>query len=478
MTRVNPRSLRFRLTLWYSGALMLVAFVLVGASQWALNVSLDHAIDQRLRFRLIGLHAFIDENSQESLDTLATKLRGLKHLGDLFQVVGPEGELLAQSDGLARHHVRVEPLSNLGGRMVFRNAGPRRFQFRMAAQQIYVNGQPVIVEVADPRGKFQGILTEFYSVLLFAVPIVLVVAAAGGYWLSGRALAPVDQIIDEAQAIDPTNFSARLSVPSSGDELQRLSQTLNQMLDRIEQSVLQVRRFTADASHELRAPMTLIYTAAQFALRRDRSADELKDSLKKILQAAKRCTDLINQLLWLARSDAGSSRTELVSTDVVPVVSDVVSEAATLAADKGLTIASKLPETPAYVALDEASFRRMLLILLDNAVKYTPPRGSISVDVRGSTDEVEIAVADTGIGIPAEQLPFVFDRFWRADQVRSREAGGTGLGLAIAREIANSHAAELGVESSVGKGSTFSVRLRRSTHARTTDARGAAKLSS
>ncbi len=323
---------------------------------------------------------------------------------------------------------RVEPLSDLGGRMVFRNAGPRRFQFRMAAQQIYVNGQPVIVEVADPRGKFEGILTEFYSILLFAVPIVLVVAAAGGYWLSGRALAPVDQIIDEAEAIDPANFSARLSVPSSGDELQRLSQTLNQMLDRIEQSVLQVRRFTADASHELRAPMTLIYTAAQFALRRDRSADELKDSLKKILQAAKRCTDLINQLLWLARSDAGSSRTELVSADVVPVVSDVVSEAATLAADKGLTIAVELPETPAFIALDEASFRRMLLILLDNAVKYTPRGGRISVHLTGGTDEIEIAVADSGIGIPAEQLPFVFDRFWRADQVRSREAGGTGLG--------------------------------------------------
>ncbi len=428
MTRVSPSSLRFRLTLWYSGALMLVAFVLVVASQWALNVSLDHAIDQRLRFRLIGLHAFIDENSHESLDTLAAKLRGLEHLGDLFQVVGPKGELLAQSDGLARHRVRVEALSDLGGRMVFRNAGPRRFPFRMAAQQIYVNGQAISIEVADPRGKFEGILTEFYSVLLFAVPIVLVVAAAGGYWLSGRALAPVDQIIDEARAIDPTNFSARLSVPSSGDELQRLSQTLNRMLDRVEQSVLQVRRFTADASHELRAPMTLIYTAAQFALRRDRSADELKDSLKKILHAAKRSTDLINQLLWLARSDAGSSRTELALTDVVPVVSDVLSEAATLAADKGLTIAAELPETPAYVALDEASFRRMLLILLDNAVKYTPRDGRISVHVTGRTDELEIAVADTGIGIPAEQVPFIFDRFWRADQVRSREAGGTGVG--------------------------------------------------
>ena len=464
MNRVNPRSLRFRLTLWYSCALILVALILAGASQWALNVSLDYAIDQSLRFRLIGLHAFIDENSQASLDTLAAKLRDLEHLGDLFQVVGPHGELMAQSDGLARHHVRVEPVSDPGGRMVFRNAGPRRFPFRMAAQQIYVNGQPIIIEVADPKRKFEGILTEFYSVLLWAVPIVLVLATAGGYWLSTRALAPVDQIIDEAQAIDPDNLSARLSAVRSGDELQRLSQTLNKMLDRVEQSVLQVRCFTTDASHELRAPMTLIYTAAQFALRRDRSADELKDSLKKILHAAKRCTDLINQLLWLARSDAGNSRMELVATDVVGVVSDVASEAAMVAAEKGLTIATELTETPVHAGLDEGSFRRMLLILLDNAVKYTPPGGSITVRMTEHANDVEIAVADSGIGIPAEQLPFVFDRFWRADQVRSREGGGTGLGLAIAREIANSHGAVLAVASSVGKGSTFTVRLQRLRH--------------
>lgn len=437
-----------------------MALTLAGASQWALNVSLDRAVDQGLRFRLIGIHAFIDDNSQDSLDDLAAKLRGLDHLGDLFQVVGPRGELIAQSDGLARHRVRPEFVRNLGGRMVFRNAGPRRFRFRMAAQEIYVNGQRLIIEVAEPRGKFAGIFSDFSSVLLMIVPIVLAAAAAGGYWLSTRALAPVDQIINEAQAINPTNISTRLSVPSSGDELQRLSQTLNQMLDRVEQSVLQVRRFTADASHELRAPMTLIYTAAQFALRRDRSADELRDSLQKILRAAKRCTDLINQLLWLARSDAGNRRTELVSTNVVTILADVLGEAAMLAADKGLTMATDVTDTPVYVPLDEASFRRMMLILLDNAVKYTPPGGNITVRAIESAQYFEIAVADSGIGIPAEQLPFIFDRFWRADPVRSRDSGGTGLGLAIASEIAQSHGAELKVESLVGKGSTFTVRLR------------------
>jgi signal transduction histidine kinase len=257
-------------------------------------VSLNHALDQGLRHRLIGLHGFIDENSYEGLDRLTLKLRELDHLGELSQVFGPHGALMAQSDGLARHHVSTEPPPDPGAGMLFRNAGPQWFPVRMATQRIYVGGQPLTIEVADPQGKFEGVLNEFYSVLYIALPIVLVIAALGGYWLSSRALIPVDQIIGEARAINPANLAARLSVPASGDELQRLSETLNQMLGRVERSVQQVSRFTADASHELRAPMTLIYTAAQFAIKREHSPDELKESLRKILREAKRCTELIN----------------------------------------------------------------------------------------------------------------------------------------------------------------------------------------
>jgi heavy metal sensor kinase len=331
----------------------------------------------------------------------------------------------------------------------------------MATQRIYVDGQPLTIEVADPEVKFRNVLTEFNSVLLLTLPVVLAIAAYGGYWLSGRALAPVDQIIDEANALDPANLAARLSVPASGDESQRLSETLNQMLGRVEQSVQQTRRFTADASHELRAPMTLIYTAAQFALRRERSADELKDALRKILREAKRCTELINQLLMLARLDAASGQVELVSSDVTALLKEVVSEMTALASNKNLNVTTQWPDAAVHAAVDERSFRRMLLILLDNAIKYTPAFGSIAIRLAEDAGGVTIAVADSGPGIAADQITFLFDRFWRADQVRSRDAGGTGLGLAIAREIAKSHNAELEVESCVGQGSTFTVRLRR-----------------
>jgi heavy metal sensor kinase len=440
--------------------LILVACILAGASRWALAVSLDHALDQSLRYRLIGLHGFIDQESNGGLDRLKTRLRELNHLGELFQVFGPGGELMAQSDGLTRHHFSTQMPPDPGAGMIFRSAGRHSFPVRMATQRIYVDGQPLVIEVADPELKFHNVLTEFYSFLFLALPIVLAVAAYGGYWLSGRALLPVDQIIDEARAIAPANLAARLSVPTSGDELQRLSETLNEMLGRVEQSVLQVRRFTADASHELRAPMTLIYTAAQFALRRDRGTEELKDALSKILREAKRCTELINQLLSLARSDAGTTSMELVSTDLAALVREVVSEATMLATEKGLSVSVDLPEQ-LELPIDEGSFRRVLLILLDNAFKYTPAGGNVTVSATEDESGIAIAVADSGTGIPAADLPFIFDRFWRADKVRSRDAGGTGLGLAIAREIAQSHGAELTVESSIGHGSTFTVRLRR-----------------
>ncbi len=461
MKRVNLGSLRVRLTLWYSCVLVLVALVLAGASRWALAVSLDHALDQSLRYRLIGINEFIDENSRVGLDQLTLRLRGLDHLGELFQVFGPNGELMAQSDGLARHHFSTQLPPDAEAGILFRNAGPPWFPVRMATERIYLNGQALTVEVADPRRKFEGVLNEFYSVLSVALPIALAIAALGGYWLSRRALAPVDQIIDEARAIHPANLAARLSVPASGDELQRLSETLNQMLGKVEQSFMQVRQFTADASHELRAPMTLIYTAAEFALRRERNPDELRESLRKILREAKRCTELINQLLWFARSEAGSTQMELMPTDIAELVKDVVDEVMVLAADKGLNVSISSPERVIDALVDEVSFRRMLLILLDNAIKYTPEHGSIHIRVVEDASEIAIAVTDTGPGIPTGDLAFVFDRFWRADKVRSRDAGGTGLGLAIARAIAEQHEARLTVESAVGHGSTFTVRLPR-----------------
>jgi len=241
--------------------------------------------------------------------------------------------------------------------------------------------------------------------------------------------------------------------------LQQLSETLNAMLQRIEESFSRTRQFTADASHELRAPMTLIYTAAQHSLRRERTREELVDGMQKVLREAQRTTALIDDLLLLARGDAGKEAAALTVMDAGPLLRDAAEQAAAMATPKDISVSLQLAPDALSVRADEAQLRRLLLILIDNALKYTPPGGRVTIQGRADATGVTVSVADTGAGIAPDDLPHVFERFWRADKVRSREAGGTGLGLTIAKQIAELHGAHLGVQSGVGRGSTFTIRL-------------------
>jgi signal transduction histidine kinase len=233
------------------------------------------------------------------------------------------------------------------------------------------------------------------------------------------------------------------------------------MLDRIEGSVSRVTEFTADASHELRAPMTLIYTAAQHSLRRERSREELVESMQKILHESQRTVALVDALLLLARGDAGRTTSEMAPLDAGPVVRDAGEQARAMAAAKGIEVDVGLAQETLPVRADEAQLRRLLLILVDNALKFTPAGGRVTITARCSETEVVVAIADTGVGISAADLPRIFERFWRADRVRTRHAGGSGLGLTIARQIADRHHARLDVESEPGRGSVFVLRLPR-----------------
>ena len=322
-----------------------------------------------------------------------------------------------------------------------------------------IGSHTLILGVADPQRKFEGVLGAFTTVLLLSMPVVLALATACGLWLGRRALLPVARITDDARAITESNLSARLAVPDSRDELQQLSETLNDMLERIEQSFTRTRQFTSDASHELRAPMTLIYTAAQHSLRRERSREELVDSMQKILRESQRTTALIDDLLLLARGDAGRERVALEVLDAGPLLREAAEQATAMAAAKGISVSLQLEADGLPVRANEAQLRRLLLILIDNALKYTPAGGRVTIAGRADATGVTISVADTGAGISPDDLPHVFERFWRADKVRSREAGGTGLGLTIARQIAELHGARLDVQSEVGRGSTFGIRF-------------------
>jgi two-component system, OmpR family, heavy metal sensor histidine kinase CusS len=281
-------------------------------------------------------------------------------------------------------------------------------------------------EFQESRERFEGIL------LLLALPSLLL-AALGGLWLSGRALSPVDRITSEARRISISNLGMRLQPPAAKDELQR--------------------------SHELRAPLTLIHTAAEFSLRRERTREDLLDAMHKILRESGRASRMVDDLLLLARADSAGDASTLAPLDLCVSARGAVEQAVILAEPKGIRVNAKIPAASIIVEGDEPALSRLWLILLDNAVKYGSPGGKIDFEVAVEDAEVAVRVTDTGVGIAPEELPHIFDRFWRADKVRSRSMGGAGLGLSIAQWIVQRHHGRITVRSETGKGSQFSVRL-------------------
>jgi heavy metal sensor kinase len=456
---INVRSLRFRLALWYFCTVAAICALAAGAYWLAIASALNNALDQGLRYRLIGLHQYLEEVESRDPHELVSRLREISRIGELYQVFDEHGGLVAESFGLARHRVPRRPPADLGSEIRYEWGGSDDFPLRIAWQKAQIGEHTLIVAAADPQRKFQGVLTAFRSVMLLSMLVTLGVATICGMWLGRRALAPVARITDDARAITERNLSVRLAVPDSRDEIQQLSETLNDMLERIEQSFARVTRFTADASHELRAPVTLMHTAAEYSLRRERSREDLVESMEKILRESRRTTALIDDLLLLARGDANKETDEQRIIDALPLLRDVAEQANQMAVGKQLYVSVRLEAETLPVLANEARLRRLLLILVDNAVKYTPFGGSVMLDGRSDATSAFLSVADTGPGIAPEELPHIFERFWRADKVRSRESAGTGLGLPIAKQIAEQHGATIEVQSEAGRGSIFTLRV-------------------
>ncbi len=458
---MNVRSLRFRVAVWYFCTVTAI-FSLAATGYWfAIRSGLNTARDEGLRYRLIGLRQYLEDVDTDRDQEVASRLRDIYHFGELYEVFDDNGVVVAQSYRLSLHKVPPRPPKDLGFEIRFENGGPSDFPLRMAWQKVPIAGHTFILGAADPQAKYEGVLTKFTSVLLLSAPVVLVVATLCGFWLGRRALAPVARITDHARAITESNLSARLAVPASRDELQQLSETLNEMLERIEQSFMRTKQFTADASHELRAPITLIHTAAEYALRRPRTREELLDSLQKVLRESRRTAALIDELLLLARGDAGRDDIELQVLDARALVREAAEQATAMGGTKSVRVNLELTPEELPVRASEVKLRRLLLILVDNAVKFTPSGGTVTLSAGREGSAVTVSVADTGVGISADDLPHIFERFWRADKVRSREASGAGLGLPIANQIAEQQGARLEVRSEPGRGSLFTVRMPR-----------------
>lgn len=462
------RSTRFRLTAW--AAFMLSAtLAIMGVSGWfAMRVSLYRAIDEDLENRLLDVEKFLQSQSDLSHEGVRKELGIRSSLGmgtSFYMVFDDLGNELYRSPQVGEYNLDVPP-ENPSDRIRFlkegsyvANQNSLIHSLRTASKRINVRGTGIVIEVVEPLNGVDLALLYFERFLLIGVPILLALGTFGAFWITRRALAPVDRITMDARSITASNLSGRLAVPKAVDELRRLSETLNQMLDRIETSFKSIRQFTADASHELRAPMTLIQAAADFSLRRDRSKEELQDAMGRILRESKRTTTLVDDLLLIARSDSDPLAFERKTIELTSMLNDVSMQASTLAQAKHIKIVPQIPNQSVFIAGDELSVRRLFMALVDNSVKYTSEHGTVWIHLDIEDKQAIIRIRDIGLGISNEDLPRVFDRFWRADKVRSRDEGGTGLGLAIAKGITERHGGAISVASEPGHGSTFSVRL-------------------
>jgi heavy metal sensor kinase len=449
--------IRVRLTAVYCVVFCCSTLLLEIGAYWGINAAIYAVVDHDLRARLLGVDEFLNEHvTRKSLPQLREELGRHEALQPSHLSIGEApGPPLFQGSAMGRATQVKLPAGATAGWTL--KGGPE--SLRILAARRTIQGRDYNLLLATGlTGPFE-IMGKARLVLLLSAPIVLLCASLAGYWISGRALAPVSELTRAARSIGAGNLSRRVGVPQSGDELQELAATLNDMLARIDDTVRQVTQFTANASHELRTPLALIRTTAEVALlRATGNAGTYREALHRILSEAERNTALLDHLLLLARADSGARILDREPIDIGLSIQQACEQVEVLASEKNLRLRAEIGNEPLWVSANSDHLRRLWLILLDNAVKYTPAGGEIRVALK-STDPgfVSLDVIDSGIGIAEADLPHIFERFFRADEARNKAAGGTGLGLSIARWIVEAHEAAIEVHSALGEGSVFRV---------------------
>jgi two-component system, OmpR family, heavy metal sensor histidine kinase CusS len=437
---VNRLSLRVRLTAWYLAVLAPAMIALALGGWWLVRWSLIGAADTNLAGKIEGVRHFVENAEREALSPEGLRDEFLEYAqltsGDTFlEVTGADGEVFCRPTlpgwnalaDLARHApARLTPDQRIGAQ-----------PFRVATGVVVARDNRYQVLVAVPMEQALDALRRFQWALLLLVPAVVIAAGAGGYWITGRALAPVDRMTQDVQAITVRSLERRLDAPLSDVELQRLAATFNEMLARLQAAVSDMSQLTADASHELRTPVTLVRATADLALTRERTPAEYRDALREILGHAERMSALVDDLLALARVDAGVEPGERTLSDLVDVARTAAGEVRAAVTRAGVDLDLQVPHAPMAVVGTPESLRRLLHILLANAIRYTPHGGRITLrlDPEPAGRVPTLHVIDTGIGIDPVDRAHVFDRFYRGEAARAMAADGSGLGLAIAKAI-------------------------------------------
>ncbi|MBM4178500.1 MAG: heavy metal sensor histidine kinase [Ignavibacteria bacterium] len=312
------------------------------------------------------------------------------------------------------------------------------------------------VTAAYPLSEIDATLRRLFAMMLYALPLVLFVSVVTGWFIAGKSLRPVDEITRLARQITARNLGQRLPKAQNNDEIGRLIETLNEMIERLEASFAQVKQFTSDASHELKTPLAILMGELEIALRRQMTADEYRATLTSCLEEVERLTHVVQGLLELSRAETGQSIIERKPVRISTLVADVCDDVLLIAETKGVQLTTDLQQDLQIIG-DKVRLHQAILNVVENAVKYTPTGGAVRVEFRKVEDELRLFVSDTGIGIAPEHIPHLFDRFYRVDKARSKNIHGTGLGLAIVKWIVDVHHGTIKVVSSEGVGTTMQV---------------------
>lgn len=464
---MNARSIKFRLVAWYAGLLTGI-FVLLCA---LLYLDLRNFLENRLRetqarrARQVGT-AFLVHVPQSGEPSVTGQIKDwyAPESNDRFiRITRADGTLVyvsaAPKDGAfdpadvpifppppATEASRTQKLSD-GNTLLIAS-----LKFKSAGNPDY------FVEFGEPLDPVERMLNHLFLQLALGLPLAVGIITAGGYWLVHRALRPVERITQAAEQITQLNLSDRLPVANSGDELERLSLALNRMIARLDDAFQNSKRFAADASHDLRTPLTILRGELESLVEDPEQDAELRDRLAGLLEEAIHLSRIVEQLFTLTQLDSGESRSEWKRFDLAELARTTADQMSLLAEDKKIALLCAADQ-PVCVLGDRSRIKQVIVNLLDNAIKYTPAKGRVLVRVDAVNGHAVLEVEDTGIGIPPDALPHVFERFYRVDKTRSAEAQSAGLGLAIVKSICAAHGAEVAGFSVPNAGSRFTIKL-------------------
>jgi heavy metal sensor kinase len=468
---MNTRSIRFRLTVWYAGLLALL-LLLFGGSTW---VGLAHYLHRSLSDSLARQAQQIGEDFLVDVQT-----SGERHVVDeINEHYSPEKNdhfvRVTRSDG-STLYVSGVPLNQgfdparISAAPLASSVARARGEHLPGGGELLIfslpftsrDGSRFLIECGAPFDSIENVLRGLLLTLAIALPVVIAVAVGGGYLIMRRALRPLDEIASGAERITSRNLNERLPISHSDDEIERLSLALNRMIARLDESFQYIRRFTADASHELRTPLTVLRGELEAMAQRLRLDEEAHDTVGSSLEETERLSKIVESLLTISRLDAGEAQMERARFDLAELTITTVDQMRLLAVDRGISLGCESNgDVPGAVTIwgDRARIKQVIVNLVDNAIKYTPEGGAVKVNVGAQNNLAVMRVEDNGVGIPAEALPHLFERFYRVDKARSRQMGGVGLGLAIVKSIVTAHGGGVTVESAEGSGSSFRVEL-------------------